>query len=226
MNWKNIGKNIIELNNYYHSKTVKLTKDDRLNGIIKSFREILNKYSDKTASLYVKKRKPEDKKLKIIQEKIRKETINFLGIKDIIPVSSFTAGTNLIGISDLDYAVLVDEINENILLKYSNLFGMNGYVFKEIRQPNAIGVHYVFEKYIDNVEIEMKLRDKKYFLSTINPMHLYIDKKISKKDKETITWIKYNLKEKSKEGYKAFKALYYEYGIGMAGLKDMLYPIS
>jgi len=227
MNWNELGNEIIELNNYYHSKKLKLSMKDRLKDLVRDFRKILEmvEVDNKKALEYVKRRKPEDIKLGKIQKNVNNEMKKKLNLPDIIPVSSYTAGTNLLGISDLDFAVLVDDLNTEKLLKYSNILGLNGYKFTEIRQP-GVGVHYVFEKYEDNVEIEMKLRDKKYFMDVIYPMHLFIDKKISKKDKILITWIKHNLKKNSKEGYKAFKVLYYEYGVAMAGLKDMLYPIN
>ena len=225
INWKKLGNHVTKINNHFHSQKIKLTNQQRLSGMAQEFRKLLEEVGgDDGASDYLRKRKAEDAKLKKIQTKTKKDAAEFLQNKNIIPANSFSAGTNLIGDSDLDFAVLVDKLDEETLVRYSNLFGLNGYRFTEVRQPGNKGVHYVFEKYVDGVEIEMKLREKDYFMKFIYHIHHFNDHVLSKKDKETITWMKYNFKETSKEAYDAFKSLSYEFAAESSGMKELLYP--
>ena len=227
MNWKNIAENIIEVNNHLRSKKTKITTIQRLKGISQEFRKLLDQIGEnESANDYIRRRKSTDVKLKKIQTKVKQETVKFLDNKNVIPASSFSAGTNLIGESDLDFAVLVEKLDEITLVRYSNLFGLNGYRFTEVRQMGNIGVHYVFQKYVDGVEIEMKLREKKYFMSFLYHIHYFNDNVLSKKDKEKITWIKYNLKETSNEAYNAFKSLSYDFASESSGMKQLLYPLK
>ncbi len=227
MNWKQISENIILMNHHIRSKKNQLTIQQRLKAILIEFPQLLEQLSgEPEAKTYIQNRKKEDHKLKKIQTKVQKDAIKFLDNKNIIPASSFSAGTNLIGESDLDFAVLVDNLDDETLMIYSNLFGLHGFQFTEIRQKGNIGVHYVFQKYVDGVEIEMKLRDKKYFMSFLYHIHHFNDHVLSKKDKETITWIKYNLKNNSKEAYDAFKSLYYDFASASSGMKQLLYPLQ
>jgi len=227
MNWKSIAENIIEVNNHLRSKKTKITTIQRLKGISQEFRKLLDQIGEnESANDYIRRRKSTDVKLKKIQTKVKQETVKFLDNKNVIPASSFSAGTNLIGESDLDFAVLVEKLDEITLVRYSNLFGLNGYRFTEVRQMGNIGVHYVFQKYVDGVEIEMKLREKKYFMSFLYHIHYFNDNVLSKKDKEKITWIKYNLKETSNEAYNAFKSLSYDFASESSGMKQLLYPLK
>lgn len=227
MNWKSISENIIKINNHLRSKKTKITTSQRLKGIAQEFRNLLDQIGEnENAKDYIRRRKSTDVKLKKIQTKVKQETIKFLDNKNVIPASSFSAGTNLIGESDLDFAVLVEKLDEITLVRYSNLFGLNGYRFTEVRQMGNIGVHYVFQKYVDGIEIEMKLREKKYFMSFLYHIHYFNDNVLSKKDKEKITWIKYNLKETSNEAYNAFKSLSYDFASESSGMKQLLYPLK
>jgi len=227
MNWKSISENIITINNHLRSKKTKITTSQRLKGISQEFRNLLDQIGEnENAKDYIRRRKSTDVKLKKIQTKVKQETIKFLDNKNVIPASSFSAGTNLIGESDLDFAVLVEKLDEITLVRYSNLFGLNGYRFTEVRQMGNIGVHYVFQKYVDGIEIEMKLREKKYFMSFLYHIHYFNDNVLSKKDKEKITWIKYNLKETSNEAYNAFKSLSYDFASESSGMKQLLYPLK
>jgi hypothetical protein len=43
------------------------------------------------------------------------------------------ACTNLVGDSDLDFQILVDDLDFDTVLQYSNLFGLKGYKYIETR---------------------------------------------------------------------------------------------
>lgn len=223
--WKSLGNQLTKIDNYYHSKESNLTIKQRLEGIHKEFQKVLNDNAGNIKAIeYTQRRKELDINLEQIQHAIKKEAIELLNNESIYPVSSFTARTNLIGESDLDFAVLVDKLSEEVIKKYTKLFESNGYTFTEIRHAKTIGIHYVFQKFVYGVEIEMKLREKEYFQTIIHPIHQYIDESVSKEDKETITWIKYNLKGTT--GYSAFKVLYYENALACIGKDVLLYAVK
>ena len=147
---------------------------------------------------------------------------------DCIPASSFTAGTNLIPEvdgekeikSDLDFNILVkgfanyqDRQMLMLIEKVTEVLRTNGWQFVEIRTQGSDNEHYVFNKYIDGVEIEFKLRDKDAFDRTFGPVHKYLDDQMGVEKKMYITFIKYQLasNQNTKQTYTQFKKLYYEY---------------
>lgn len=225
--WNVLGDKILKIDDYYHSLGTIITIDDRLKGIRKAFMEILAENSGNCQALeYIMKRKHQDEKLEKIQSIIKKEVADMLQITSVYPVSSFTAGTNLIGDSDLDFAVTVDKLDDESLIEYIKKFGEYQYQFTETRNAGTVGVHYVFQKFAEGIEIEVKLREKAYFESIVYPIHKYIDSITSEKDKETITWVKYNLKKVSKKAYDSFKILYYENVLECIGKNCLLYPLK
>ena len=95
----------------------------------------------KEAISYYKKRSLKDKKLNEIQSEALIEIKNCLKQSlcnknieyDIISASSFTAKTNLIGESDLDFLILVKKINEDKAICFGNALGNYKYILSEIR---------------------------------------------------------------------------------------------
>ena len=227
INWNKISQTAIETNNKFHSKKINMGPRDRLKNISTNFLLMIDEaYDNIKAKEYLSKRKTEDKKLKKIQNTVKNDMIDFLKNKHVVACSSYSAGTNLVGDSDLDFQVLVDDLDLDTILQYSNLFGLKGYKYIETRQKDTDGIHHVFSKYEDNVEIEMKLGNKKFFMANLYHVHNYTDNIMDKKEKLKITWAKYNLKKTSKEGYAAFKSLYYEHSAYCAKLKAPLYKIK
>ena len=84
---------------------------------------------------------------------------------------------------------------------------------------------HFLQKFIDGVEIELKIRYGEYYMNVHHKMHHYLDHVMSDQHKMIITWIKSNLKKISKDDYATFKALYYEYALGKAGVYKLLYPL-
>jgi hypothetical protein len=186
---------------------------------------------------YMEMREPYDKELKKIEKKVQRDIASFLK-EEVISASSFSAGTNLIGDSDLDFNVPISPMDTLNLVRLSNLCGQNGYEFAEIRNVESPNLHYVFQtvvrgiELIDKVEIEIKLNNRGPYMEVMNEVHRYLDHAMPKEDKEGITWMKYkfkNLSKKSNAGkkyYNDFKVMYYEQALYHAGVNQMLYPLQ
>lgn len=228
LNWEAIGKHVSYIYTHYHSKKLKLSEKERLLGIKKEFNKILNnvtKLEKTNIKKYIEKRNKQNKRLEKIQSSTKKCIEKILPTSTVFPASSFSAKTNLVGESDIDFNVLFDKLNINDLINISNICGANGFEFTEVRSSHDKGIHYVFQKFIDNVEIELKVREKAYYMKVHNKMHNYLDNIMSKEDKDTITWIKHNLKKMSKKVYSDFKALYYEQALANAKVYKLLYSL-
>jgi hypothetical protein len=134
MNWNSIQEMVSSLYGTYHSKDASFSTKERLDGIIKGMDTLITIVSadEEAAQSYIKKRTEQNKKLATIQTQIGGQVSGFLGI-EAIPASSFSAGTNLIGESDLDFNVPVMNQEEETMIRLSNLCGQNGYNFVEIR---------------------------------------------------------------------------------------------
>ena len=219
---------------HFHSKKIDITEQERVKGIIEGMEQILgevgkNEQEMKEAEEYIQKRDQDKARLTAIQSSVE-DKINFMFSREIIfyvyPASSFSAGIYLLGESDLDISVPVSGLNRQILIQMSNICGANGFKFIEIRRMDEPGEeHFVFQKWIDDVEIELKIRYGEYYMNVHHKMHHYLDNVMDLKDKMIITWIKYNLKKMSKDSYSTFKALYYEYALAKGGVEKLLYPL-
>jgi hypothetical protein len=183
----------------------------------------------KLAEEYIQNRDLDKDRLTKIQTKVVAEIKKmFTGIPnvDVSPASSFSAGIYLLGESDLDISVAVMGLNKRTLTQMVDICGENGFKFKEIRRQDEPGEeHFVFEKWIDGVEIELKIRYGEYYMNVHARTHHYLDNVMSDRDRMIITWVKCNLKQISKEVYATFKAIYYEYGLGKSGVDKLLYPL-
>lgn len=227
MDWNSIQGMVTSLYGKYHSKGELLSSKERLDGIMKGMDELIAIVSadSEGAESYIARRSEQNKKLAVLQTKIQGEVSKFLEL-EAIPASSFSAGTNLIGESDLDFNVPVMNREEETMIRLANLCGKNGYEFAEIRSKGRAGQHAVFQKWEDAVEIEVKLQfDGEYYRRLFIPLHYYLDHVMPDRDRTMITWMKYNLKKGSKDGYATFKGLYYEYALAKSGGTELLYPL-
>ena len=214
------------------------TDYDRLNFVNDEFEEMLDYIRDSDelyseAEQYVFTRNALNGLLQPLQDEIVDvlKKIEIDKTFDVIPASSFTAKTYLIGESDLDINFLIDDIYFLDVIQITRKLQDLGYDFVENR---GIGkrLRYVFGKTIvteaGQAEIEIKVRDMKYFKDKLQGVHSYLDNDISEKEINSITFMKYILSAKQK-GYSAFKALYYEWGnyhyiTKNNGTYDLIYP--
>ena len=221
------------IRNNYNRKNKKTIRQ-RYKGMSKGFDKLIRHIKDnfeKEAKDYYKIRSKQDPRLTKIQSIAIKQLRNEIKYDDclknikfsIIPISSFSAKTNLIGESDLDIGILVSNINEDKAVCISNILGRIKYILSDIRNKNSPSKkHWVFQKYINNVEIECKLRDKEGF-NEILKMHEYTDKKMSRSDKIYTTYAKYLLKKYSRKHYEQFKMIYYCNAGYHGGTKELMY---
>jgi hypothetical protein len=242
--WKFIGEVVSVDYREYHSKATRMTTKNRIKGIHDSFVHLLEFVwgrDHEQIKHYIEKRKPEDEKLQKVQNKVKPEIKKMLDI-DPIPASSFTAGTNILGDSDLDFNIPVPDMNLKKLLTLATKCGNYGYKLEDIRNEGQPGVNYVFSKFVDGVEIEVKLNNAAPYMEVMDKVHDYLDHQMLKEHKQTIAWIKQHFKdltkkranteeekaavELAKKQYKEFKALYYEHALYPMGLGDLLYPLK
>ena len=242
--WKFIGKVVSEDYREYHSKAARMSTKNRIRGIHESFVDLLEfvwSRDHEQITRYIEKRKAEDDKLQKVQDKVKPEIKKMLDINPI-PASSFTAGTNILGDSDLDFNIPVPDMNLSTLLDLATKCGNYGYQFAAVRNEGQPGVNYVFSKFVDGVEIEVKLNHAIPYMEVMDKVHDYLDHRMPKKHKETIAWIKQHFKDLSKRRanteeekaavkvaamqYKEFKALYYEHALYPMELDEMMYPLK
>ena len=125
----------------------------------------MKKYYEE-AKGYSKKRSKNDQRLQKIQTNAVKSIKACLKVKciekhnidfEIKPVSSFSGRLHLIGESDLDIAVFLKNVNETNAVCVGNALGRCNYVLNDIRNAHDRKlIHWVYQKYVNNVEIEEK----------------------------------------------------------------------
>ena len=205
-------------NNY--KKTLNLGARTRLKGMSLGLQEIVEygkSHFLQEAKKYYKYRTESDKRLTKIQRKAFKHIRDCISVApcfknieyELYPLSSFSSKTNLVGESDLDFGILVKRINPDKAICFSNALGNCGYMLTDIRQPNEPKKkHWVFQKYINGVEIEGKVRDYVGFKDALK-MHMHTDHKMGKMEKIISTYVKYMLKANAKKYYEKFKMIFY-----------------
>jgi hypothetical protein len=228
---------IVELINYtydkYHSKKIKLTVSKRLKGIANSYNQLIKiakKNYNLDANKYYNTRLKSDKKLLQVQTKALQEINrclkNILCEYHIMPASSFSAQTHLIGDSDIDFMVRIKNISINDIVKITNYLGNYGYIFKKIGTPDDDTLRYfIHSKIIDNIEIEVKIRDYDG-ANFIAKLHNYLDNKLTKEQQIYTTYIKYLMKNNNyNDEYWKFKLIYNEYGLYKIKSSSLIMPL-
>ena len=188
---------------------------------------------EKEAFKYVSDR---DKKSKKKMNKIQKDVL--AEVKSIIPKdweitpsSSFSANIYLMNDSDIDFTILINNMDKNIQLKdIEVMMNKNGYYFREEKSKGNKDHYYVFEpqdgtgKMIkkDDIEIELKFRDKEA-AKRIMAIHQYIDRKDTELDhfKPYITYLKYILK--GTPSYSLLKYIISECALALSGWSGELF---
>jgi len=234
IDWNKVASHVSTQYAQFHSKKVHLTPKARLDMIRAFFTDVVTRIHDHDRdeiATYIEKRNEENIRLRAIEKTVKTEIEKMLGTHEVYSASSFSANTNLSGESDLDFNIPFDALDKK-LVQLSNNCGLHGYEFSEVRSEDNPGIHYVFQKIVDGVEIEVKLRHKAFYMEVHHKMHDYLDHHMSQHDKDTITWIKHKLNQLSKQNsskkkaYKLFKAMYYEQALSHAHVHKMLYPLE
>jgi hypothetical protein len=219
--------------NTYHSKIVKLNTEERLKNIGNVYLKLLelakNNFLDE-ATKYYKTRSKSDKKLLKIQQKSLNEIKKCLNdvFPDyyIMPASSFSSKTHLVGDSDIDLMIRIKSMTFNDIIKITNKLGNCGYIFKSIGTPEDEKLRYIIHgKIINGVEIEVKVRDYEASEFIAN-LHKYLDSKLTKEQQIFTTYIKYLMKNGNyKDEYWKFKLICYEYGLYKTKSSLLLLPL-
>ena len=251
IDWCTIGQLAKQTFNETHDKNSDLSVKERLHRIKNWFdaiiSEILNNPLEfQKACEYVASRNSSKKKLTKIENGVLDEIMqiffNDINIQKCVEAhsaSSFSAGTYLSGESDLDFNVLVENLDENDLSQVKTALIKRGYQYVESRgavtDPN---IHHVFQKFIqiekgkkgEKVEIEFKLRNMAPYMKTIHGVHRYLEKTMTDPVRTIVTWAKFNLNKIGKEDYGAFKAMCYEWANANAHSnrkdQELMYPLK
>ena len=156
-------------------------------------------------------------KVKVIIDNIKKEYLKLFDEELTSSVaSSYSAKMNLIGESDIDYFILFKTLTTEKLIKISQLLEKYNFKFQQIHDSKKVdNVYYIYNQVIDDIDVEVKIRDLVYSKSIV-ALHNYIDNKLDHDLKVLLTYAKYQLKLKSKEdksfkGYDMFKTIFYNY---------------
>jgi hypothetical protein len=164
---------------------------------------------------------PVNEKAKIMVEDIKRDYQQLYDeatVEEITSTvaSSYSAKMNLIGESDIDYFILLKPMTIEKVIQLSILFGKYNFKFEKIGNKNdPKNMYYIFNQHIDNVEVELKVRDLDNSSAVVG-LHDYLDNKLDQHLKILMTYAKYQLKLKAKEdksfkGYNILKTLIYNY---------------
>jgi len=157
-------------------------------------------------------------------------------IKNIIPMSSLCAGLNLITESDIDFGLLIQDLNTPTHTidydKFNNVKETlleNGYIYSmAFNETNYKNRYFSFIKYINEndannntkIEIEIKVRDYDTAQSLVK-LHNILDNNLSETQKKYYTYMKYICKnlDKTNKGYKYYakikKIIYEAHWVGI-----------
>ena len=168
------------------------------------------KFIDESMELYKLRNELDEKLMKIQTFAIQEIVQMFSDIKfknlNIQPASSFSSRTNLPKESDIDIVFSLDNFfSENI--KINKILCLHGYKFKQIMCLKSPEEYHVFGKFIDDIEIEVKVRERTP-CTYILEIHKYMDNIFPSDMKPFITYLKF-LTQYDKQLYKNLKYIIY-----------------
>lgn len=176
----------------------------------KKYYKLREEYSINTVDPVNEKVKPIIEKIKDDYMKLYNEEIRY------IVASSYSSKMNLIGESDIDYFILFNPMTIEKVIQMSQLLERYNFKFEKLGNKNdPKNNYYIYNQYIDNIQVEMKVRDYMNSKNVVS-LHDFTDNKLDLKEKILFTYAKYQLKLKAKEdktfkGYNLFKTIFYNY---------------
>jgi len=102
----------------------------------------------------------------------------------VLLMSSFGSNTFLIGGSDIDFGIIIKNLNETTLSEATQLLTRNEYAYK-----GRFHTYESYEKEIQGIEIEAKVRDADESMETIE-LHHFLDN-LDDQTQKIITYLKY-----------------------------------
>ena len=222
-----------------YSSGTNMTPQRRYKGLAQTFDQIMDQAQSEfaaKAAAYYARRTPGDAALASLQASTKRELESCLSEAEclpmhrmsfeVVPASSFSARIHLAGESDIDFAVLVKNIDTNKVVCASNALGGCGFIYNDLRNvDSARHVHWVFQKYVGGVELEAKVRDKDGFRE-IFKMHDYLDNRLPQATRVMVTYVKHLLKSHSAPAYDMFKMFYYCQAAYHGGSRELMYPLE
>ena len=222
-----------------YSAGTDMTPRERYKGMAHTFDQILDLakasgFEPAARAYYAERRRDEDA-LEQLQAQTKEEierciqetacaAMHKLSFR-VVPASSFSARTHLTGESDIDFAVLINRIDTNKVVCASNGLGACGFVYNDLRNKESLRhVHWVFQKFVDGVELEAKVRDEDGFKEILK-LHDYLDNHMDQDTRELVTYVKHIFKTHNRKGYDEFKQFYYSQAGYHGGTKELLYPL-
>ena len=189
-----------------NKKGLKLINTE-MNTIILDY--LKEKYA-KQAQKYILERDKNNKKIKPKVNSVINTLNKNINIKTIgSPIefklmSSYSSGLNLVGESDIDIGCLVDKLDIINLMKINVKLYELGFVPTGlyVNPKDSSNKYFSFEKTIDGIEFEVKVRDKTDSNQIVQLDEL-VETKLTKTQKKFYTYAKYILK--GSEGYKYIK---------------------
>ena len=188
--------------------------DQKLKFLHDSVPSILSIINKDEATEYVKRRDVKNEEIKelpgkIISNigKILEETKYDITLRIM---SSYNARLNLIDESDIDIGVLIKDLDAGKLTNIHALLLKDGYTHTKIVNPqDEKKKYYCYEKVVDGVEIEIKVRDFDH-TQIIVKLHDYLDNDLTEDERIIFTYAKFMLKS-DKILYKYMKMIIYAY---------------
>lgn len=125
----------------------------------------------------------------------------------VIPMSSLYAGTSVIGVSDVDFGIVIKNMTDQDVEIASSLIVPLGYTFTK-----KIYDYHCFTQTIDGIEFELKVRDYDTSLHVIK-LHHYLDNHMCLTQKKQYTFIKHELSDSDPLGYDFIKFIFYNHAL-------------
>lgn len=221
-----------------YSNDVDMTPRMRYRGLSQTFDRIIaiahENYQEQATAYYAERSKG-DAGLERLQNRMKEEIERCIEDTDcrdmhrlsyrVVPASSFSARTHLTGESDIDFAVLIKRLDTNKVVCASNALGRCDFMYNDLRNKESPRhIHWVFQKFVDEVEIEAKVRDDAGFKELLK-MHDYLDHRMPQDVRVLTTYVKHILKRHNHKAYDMFKMLYYCQAGYHGRTNELMYPL-
>lgn len=128
----------------------------------------LEKYTTE-ADLYWTKRNEACKHLASVKDSVELELSTLLPEFSVVLMSSYGAKMHLTDNSDIDFGILVESLTDDVALNCRIRLESVGYKFNSV-----INNYYSHTKFVDQVEIEVKVRDKQMSMQIVK-LHECLD---------------------------------------------------
>jgi len=236
--WTEVGNEMVKFFSKTYSTKNKMSAKERNKKISDYVRNVLfgKITDDKDVKKYYESRGKQNKALGSVSKEVDIELQRLMKMKfpekdiSVVPASNFSSGTNLLGEFDLDFNVLVKDLDSNIMPQISNILGLNGYALMDNKSRKQQWVH---QKYMDSkglndrIEVDAKVKDMGK-CDKVCKVHGYLNDTMDQEDKEKITYLKHVFKSTEKKAnkfYKVLKVMHFQLGAYNVEPNFLLYDL-